>query len=105
MEKINKRSGNKRRACKKRYQKIIANNPEIVGSNLNGSMLDTTKLIPPSSQNNSENNSMDVQHLESVDTSSDVVNDDRTTTDEDEETIHLFSENEKIIGIREELLT
>lgn len=41
-KKINKRSGNIKRACKKKYQQILASNPEIVCSNFNGSRPDTT---------------------------------------------------------------
>lgn len=39
--KINKRSGNIKRAWKKKYQEIVANNPEIVCSDFNGSRPDT----------------------------------------------------------------
>lgn len=43
-KKINKHSGNVKRACKKKYQQILASHPEIVCSNFNGSRPDITEL-------------------------------------------------------------
>lgn len=94
-KKVNKHSGNIKRACKRKYQQIIANNFEIVCSNFNENRPDTTELenilVPPNTQDNKpDNNIIDVHNLESVDTSFDVVNDDTSTTDDDEENIPLL---------------
>ncbi|KAG5875552.1 hypothetical protein JTB14_019501 [Gonioctena quinquepunctata] len=97
-KKVNKHSGNIKRACKKKDQQILA---EILCPNFDESRPDTTdaeNIIHPITQDKPNNNnsiSMVVQNLESEDTSFDNVIDGTTSSDDDEENTKLRSETEE----------
>lgn len=111
-KKINKHSGNIKRACKKKYQQILASNPEIVRCSFTGNRSNTTELeniIPPIIQTNKPDNNnsinIDVQNRESEETSFDNVLDGTTSSDDDQENTQLLSETDKKVAIRKRLIT